>query len=149
MIIMKVKTVYFLFLLSVFSFMATLLWPTDRFNWPESGEKRIDEMARILHRIKGPARWCSASRNPLSVATQHRLEVKNCMAKIEATSLPFIAARDGALKQFWSAREAGFVCEVTLATVKGNNRVVGSDCYYGLFHGQDYEAEGMTDDPFG
>ncbi|MFP3344602.1 hypothetical protein R0J87_19185, partial [Halomonas sp. SIMBA_159] len=53
------------------------------------------------------------------------------------------------IRRFYRASTGDKVCEVTLSTVFGNDRIVGSDCYYGIFYEIDDTGVGMTADPFG
>lgn len=122
---------------------------SDRFAWPNSGAARIEEMAEILRRIEGPARWCAPSQHPKNIAVLADAETRACMAKIAPAAEPDEVYERGYIKQFYRATSGDKFCEVTLSTVFGNDRVVGSDCYFGLFERRDDEGLGMTDDPFG
>ena len=53
------------------------------------------------------------------------------------------------MKRYYRAETGPLFCEVTLSTVRGDERTVGSDCYYGLFEHDADEGVGMTDDPLG
>ncbi|MDF1871894.1 hypothetical protein [Vannielia sp.] len=120
---------------------------SDRFAWPQSAEARIEEMAEILRRIEGPARWCYASEHSGNLASGHKAELGRCFSRLAPAS-DFIEMypRDY-IKRFYRAREGTLFCEATLSTVWNDDRIVGADCYYGLFQRDD--GVGMTDDPFG
>lgn len=132
-------------------------WNLDGFFWPESGHRRIEDMAAVLKRIKAPARWCYPSENKLNLLQQSYYwdtTFNHCVVSIQPAT-DFIekdfAGRetDGYAKRFYRATLGSYVCEVTLSTDRGDDRIVGSDCYYGLFRSKDDKGVGMTDDPFG
>lgn len=122
---------------------------SDRLAWPDSGTARIEEMAQVLRRIEGAARWCYPSQHPKNVAAVANKETRACIAQITPAAAPVEVSERAYIKQFYRASSGDHFCEVTLSTVFGNDRVVGSDCYFGLFERRDDEGVGMTDDPFG
>ena len=144
------KRVAFSLIIAALSTLALLgTSQSDRFAWPNSGAARIQEMAEILRRIEGPARWCAPSQHPKNIAAVADAETRACIAKIGPAAEPDEVIERGYIKQFFRATSGGKFCEVTFSTVFGNDRVVGSDCYFGLFERRDDEGLGMTDDPFG
>lgn len=121
----------------------------DTLYWPASAEGRIEEMASILRKIEGPARWCYPSINPKNTYIIADVTADLCFAKIEAVS-PFIElGQSDYIKRYYRASVGSKFCEVTLSAVWNDDRIVGSDCYYGIFDQTDDEGIGMTDDPFG
>ncbi|MFP3383681.1 hypothetical protein [Tritonibacter sp. SIMBA_163] len=141
--------------LGVLSVASLLIWEfrsSDRFTWPDSAHRRIEQMASVLRKIEGPARWCSPSRNTLNLVNKDleiREQLSQCMSEISpAGSFEEVYPNDY-IRRFYRASTGDKVCEVTLSTVFGNDRIVGSDCYYGIFYEIDDTGVGMTADPFG
>jgi hypothetical protein len=125
---------------------------TDRFSWPKSAHNRIEGMASTLRSIEGPAKWCSPSGNSLSLLN-HSDNVQSLLNECIASILPAsefeeIWPRDY-MRRFYRAPLGDKFCEVTLSTVWNNDRIVGSDCYYGLFYKREDTGVGLTADPFG
>jgi len=124
----------------------------DMFFWPHSAHNRIEKMAAIIRRIEGPARWCSPSvdpRNQVRVADGFQEELRQCLAAISPASDFQEIYENDYIRRFYRATIQDRFCEVTLSTVWGNDRIVGFDCYYGLFEQSDDTGIGMTADPFG
>lgn len=119
----------------------------DRLGWPTSGEKRIVRGVELVKEIKGPYRSCYMTRN--SLAIRDRDELSACTVKLEPVSDPIEVYPRGYIKQFYRGDHGDLFCEYTMSTFFGNDRIVGSDCYYGLFRKKDDTGIGMTDDPFG
>lgn len=106
-------------------------------------------MAKIIRKIEGPARWCYPSQNPLNLDHQFRDLTAACLANITpAGDFEEIYPEDY-IRRFYRASLGDKFCEVTLSTVWNDDRIVGSDCYYGLFLKDDDTGPGLTDDPFG
>ena len=124
----------------------------DTLFWPRSAHQRIEEYASILRRIGGPAKWCYPSRhsdNLLKESPDLDAEAEMCIASIEPAS-DFIALYpDYYIRRHYRASTETYICEVTLSTVRNNDRTAGSDCYYGLFRKEEEPIVGVTDDPFG
>lgn len=121
----------------------------DALYWPRSAEERIEEMAEILQRLGAPARWCYPSSHPHNIAQNARLRLGACLTQIAPLGPSIEQYPRAYVKQFYGARIGSETCEVTLSTVWNDDRIVGADCYYGLFKNTDYQGSGMTDDPFG
>jgi len=124
----------------------------DSLFWPASAHRRIEDRAAILVRIKGPARWCYMSENKLNLLQKNfdwDTSFKECVANIKPVSDFIEQDKDYYIKRFYRAAKGDYFCEVTLSTVRDDDRIVGSDCYYGLFQRKDDKGVGMTDDPFG
>ncbi|SMP22984.1 hypothetical protein SAMN06265373_104306 [Shimia sagamensis] len=125
---------------------------SDRFSWPKSAHNRIEKMASMIQSIEGPARWCTPSRNPLNLLNSNdnlKSQLNECIAIISpASEFEEVYPRDY-MRRFYRAQVEGKFCEVTLSTVWNNDRVVGSDCYYGLFDKREDTGVGLTADPFG
>ncbi|MBW6421134.1 hypothetical protein KX729_06735 [Rhizobium sp. XQZ8] len=124
----------------------------DRFAWPQSAKDRIENMASTLRRIKGPARWCYPSTNPANLYRADRAiwsEINQCMTEIAPVSDYIEVYPREYMKRFYRANLGDKFCEVTLSTVYNDDRIVGSDCYYGLFPKDKDTGVGMTDDKFG
>ncbi len=123
----------------------------DRYSWPISAQKRIEGMAEIIHRIEGPARWCYPSRNALNLNRDGRFrdQTAACLSEITPASDFEEIDPNAYIRRFYRGSAGDMFCEVTLSTVRNNDRIVGSDCYYGLFYNDDDTGLGMTDDPFG
>lgn len=125
----------------------------DRLFWPKSGYSRIDEMAVILRKIEGPAKWCYSSEHEQNLAHQtqrSRIFLEKCISKTQPIGDYEEVHKGEYIRRFYRASiEANLFCEVTLSTVRDNDRVVGSDCYYGLFEKSDDTGVGLTADPFG
>ena len=122
----------------------------DALRWPKSGQERIDSMAQFMRENEGRNRSCYDTRNTKSIDYNHRDgRFGACFKRLEPVS-DFIEEHPGQyIKRFYRGRIDGYFCEATLSTVHGDDRIVGSDCYYGLFHEGDDTGIGMTDDPFG
>lgn len=124
----------------------------DRLYWPKSAEHRIETFASDLRRFQGPAQSCyssSASANLLNKGLGLRSEFGNCVSNITPVS-GFIEEYPGEyIKRYYRATSGRYLCEVTLSTMRGLERLVGSDCYFGLFEIQENPVVGITDDPFG
>lgn len=122
----------------------------DALYWPGSAHERIEEMAGILRKIRAPARWCSPSSHPANlVAKLDAEQIGACLARIEPASDNIEVHAKEYMKRFYRATTGGLLCEVTLSSTYNEDRIVGSDCYYGLFPTSDDTGVGMTDDPFG
>jgi hypothetical protein len=129
---------------------ATLM---DRFLWPTSAHQRIEGMASILRRIRQPARWCYSSDNPANIYAfdpkEKEQDFGRCMSSIEPVS-EFQETMPGYyVRRFYRAAIGDKFCEVTLSTVYEDDRIVGSDCYFGLFPKAKDAGVGMTNDKFG
>ncbi|KQQ71241.1 MULTISPECIES: hypothetical protein [unclassified Rhizobium] len=127
-------------------------WETaDLLFWPTSAHRRIDDMAAILRTTKGPARWCVPSTNAANLAVHSRegqAEFSACVSHIEPASDFYETPKDY-IQRFYRAKRGSLICEVNLSTVWNDDRIVGSDCYYGLFREKDDTGVGMTNDKFG
>jgi hypothetical protein len=147
------KTILFALLAVALTSLAVLkIKSTDRFSWPSSAHARIEESASILRTIEGPARWCYPSVNTNNLAGRlenSRALLGQCMANISAVSEFEEIYENAYIRRFYRATVDDFFCEVTLSTVWNNDRIVGSDCYYGLFQHSDDTGIGLTADPFG
>lgn len=109
-------------------------------------------MASILRSIEGPARWCYPSRNTLNLVNgghELREQLEQCVARISPASDFEEVYHKAYIRRFYRASMGDKICEVTLSTVWNNDRIVGSDCFYGFFHDEDDTGVGMTADPFG
>lgn len=139
----------------VISLGSLLTWEfrsSDRFSWPNSAHRRIENMASILRSIEGPARWCYPSRNTLNLFNEEhgiKEQLYQCISRISPASDFEEVYPNGYIRRFYRASIGEKICEVTLSTVWDNNRIVGSDCYYGIFRDKDDTGVGMTADPFG
>ncbi|MDB5551973.1 MAG: hypothetical protein JWL86_1957 [Rhizobium sp.] len=129
---------------------ATLM---DRFLWPKSAHERIEQMASILRRIRSPARWCYASDNPENIYVfkphDKEGEMGKCLSSIAPVSNFNEKYKNFYIKRFYRAEVGDKFCEVTLSTVFNEDRIVGADCYFGLFPKNKDTGIGMTDDKFG
>jgi hypothetical protein len=127
-------------------------WETaDVLFWPTSAQGRIDEMASILRTIKGPARWCYPSKHASNLAEtsrERRADFSACVPQIEPAS-DFRETPKEYIQRLYRAKHGSLICEVNLSTMWNADRIVGSDCYYGLFREEDDTGVGMTDDKFG
>jgi hypothetical protein len=132
-----------------------LIWEfrdSDRFSWPNSAHRRIENMASILRSIEGPARWCYPSGNTLNLFNgDHEIkeQLEQCISRISPASDFEEVYPKEYIRRFYRASMGDKICEVTLSTVWDNDRIVGSDCYYGIFHDKDDTGVGMTADSFG
>ena len=132
-----------------------LIWEfrnSDRFSWPNSAHHRIENMASILRSIEGPARWCNLLRNslnPYNGVYEIQEHLEQCISRISPASDFEEVHPKEYIRRFYRASMEGKICEVTLSTVWDNDRIVGSDCYYGIFYDKDDTGVGMTADPFG
>jgi hypothetical protein len=132
-----------------------LIWDfrsSDRFSWPNSAHRRIENMASVLRSIEGPARWCDPSRNTLNLANgNHEIkeQLQQFISRISPASNFEEVHPKGYIRRFYRASIGEKFCEVTLSTVWDDDRVVGSDCFYGIYHEEDDQGVGMTADPFG
>ena len=127
---------------------------SDAVAWPTSAHARIEAKAQIIRKIEGPARWCSSSSHPANIENMDDDETRHararaCMAKIEPVSDFIERHANEYMLRFYRADLGDEFCEATLSHVWNDERIVGSDCYYGLFKKEDDEGIGMTDDPFG
>lgn len=136
--------------------IASCLWqPWERADfllWPYSAEGRIEEMASILQRIKAPARWCQPSEHSSNLVRDGgsmQSEFNACVVEIKPAGDFIETEKNEYLQRYYRARRGSYVCEVNLSTVWNDRRIVGSDCYFGLFREQDDTGVGMTDDEFG
>lgn len=136
--------------------LAGLLWAfiskDDRLFWPDSAHGRIEEMASILRSIEGPARWCYPSQNALNLVNESERsqeKLNECMSSIAPVSEFEEIQQNYHVRRIYRATVNDRICEVTLSTVWRNDRIVGSDCYYGLFNKSDDTGIGLTSDPFG
>jgi hypothetical protein len=124
----------------------------DRYFWPQSAKDRIENMASILRRIEAPARWCYPSDNAANLDDGGRVartEIGKCLGSIKPAGDHIEVYPRDYMKRFYRANLGDKFCEVTLSTVYNDNRIVGSDCYYGLFPKDKDTGVGMTDDKFG
>lgn len=127
-------------------------WNRDYFRWPASAMERIEESASILRRLKAPARWCypaTSAVGNLWEEDQASSAIADCFSRLAPTSDFVEKSPREYVKRFYGANANGYICEVTLSTVWGNDRVVGSDCYYGIFRQDEFPGIGVTDEPFG
>lgn len=109
-------------------------------------------MSSILRRIKGRARWCDSSKNTANLYISEpaiRDEFGKCISTITPASDYVEIYLRNYMKRFYRANLGDKFCEVTLSTVYNDDRIVGSDCYYGLFPKDKDTGVGMTDDKFG
>jgi hypothetical protein len=121
----------------------------DEMYWPGSAHGRIQSAARAIQENGKTVGGCYSSRNTLNIAEKAPEALKACLLLIEPIG-EFIEEHPREyIKRFYRAHQGGRVCEITLSTTWNENRIVGSDCYYGLFEGSSYEGIGMTDDPYG
>jgi len=139
---------------AVIAAVGALFFVLEAPRWPEDGEASIENMANIIRRIERPARWCYPTRNPISVNyTVKDDRFTRCLRDIRPAS-DYIGWTGGDypngdyIKRFYRAEIEGYFCEVTLSKMN-RERMVGSDCYFGLFREGDDTGLGMTDDPFG
>lgn len=125
----------------------------DRLFWPSSAHNRIEKMASVLRFIEGPAKWCYASTHSLNLVNQNGYPkdlLGRCIQRIEpASNFEEIHKKHYIRRIFRAEVERDLFCEVTLSTVWNDERIVDSDCYYGLFKQSDDTGIGLTADPFG
>jgi hypothetical protein len=123
------------------------------FEWPKSAHIRIEDMASILRRIRAPASWCYPSENPANIyvsdPNEEEQEFGRCMSSIKPVSDFYETDPGYYVKRFYRGEVEGKFCEFTLSTVNSDDRIVGSDCYFGLFPKEKDRGVGMTDDKFG
>lgn len=108
-------------------------------------------MASVLREIEGPARWCYRSSNEDNLLNKDgswRVELSQCISKIAPVSDFEEINENEYIRRFYRASVDGRFCEVTLSTVWRDDRIVGSDCYFGLFDQLDDTGIGLTADPF-
>jgi hypothetical protein len=130
--------------------VADALRENDAIFWPKSAQDRIASMAKVLRKIEVPARWCTPIRHINSVPEKiGDPRLRACIAQIQPVSDYVEHYPRDHMKRFYRGRVEGYFCEVTLSTVFNDDRIVGSDCFYGLFRDGDDIGVGMTDDPFG
>ncbi|MGV3550755.1 hypothetical protein [Rhizobium sp.] len=126
---------------------------TDRFLWPKSAHERIENMASIIRRIKSPARWCDRSNNPENIydfdPKEEEQDFGRCLSAITPVSDFRETSPGHYIKRFYRAEIGDKFCEVTLSTVFEDDRIVGSDCFFGFFPKARDTGIGMTDDKFG
>lgn len=122
----------------------------DQLFWPQSARDRIENMASILRRIQAPSgNWCHPSDNSANLAKDRQDEMDKCITSIVPAG-DYIEDHPGEyIKRFYRSSLGDRFCEVTLSTVYGNKRIVGSDCYFGLFLKEEDTGLGLTDDKFG
>lgn len=120
---------------------------SDQVRWPTSGEERIEGHVEFLKEIERPSSSCYPSRNLLAI--NDRDELSACTVKLEPVSDPIEFYPREYIKRFYRGDHGDLFCEYTISTVFNIDRIVGSDCYYGLFRKEDDTGIGMTDDPFG
>lgn len=110
-------------------------------------------MASIIRRIKSPARWCYPSRNPENIYNFDRRQAEQDFGRCLSAIAPvgdFQETMPGYyVKRLYRAEVGDKFCEVTLSTVFEDDRIVGSDCYFGFFPKARDTGIGMTDDKFG
>ena len=132
--------------------LMVLIRGNDKYFWPVSAHGRIEKMASILRSIEGPARWCYPSVNAHKLINQNGYSderLSRCMSRIAPVSdFEEIHEKEYVRRIYRVAIEESF-CELTLSTVWNDDRVVGSDYYYGLFERSDDTGIGLTADPFG
>ena len=125
----------------------------DKLYWPTSGQSRIEDMASILRRMREPARWCYPSGSPDNLYVfdpdEAEKEFGRCISSIAPASDFQETEPHYYIKRFYRADIGDRFCEFTLSTVYDNDRLVGSDCYFGLFSKEKDTGVGMTDDEFG
>lgn len=137
---------------SVLALIVHLAWNRDYFRWPKSAEGRIDAMSDILRKLKGPASWCypaTSANGNLAIERRSPPGSDDCFAKLAPTSGYIEQYPQEYMKRSFGAEVDGLVCEVTLSTVWNDDRIVGSDCYYGIFREGEFPGIGATDEPFG
>lgn len=126
---------------------------SDEYRWPNSAHERIENMASILRSIEGPARWCDPSVNPLNLMNKidrSKDILGQCISGLQPVSDYEEIYNNEYIRRFYRATfDDALFCEVTLSTVWNDDRIVGSDCYYGLFERSDDPGVGLTADPFG
>lgn len=136
----------------------------DALFWPQTGRERIEWMASSIQTKKRPTTWCRPSNHPKNTYEFNRDEetsdIGRCLSSIKAAS-DFRSDFRGNLepfylKRFYRGEIGGSFCEVTLSTFEGNDntffgedRIVGSECYFGIFPKTEDVGIGMTDDKFG
>jgi hypothetical protein len=122
----------------------------DQLFWPQSAKDRIENMASTLRRIQAPSgNWCYPSDNAANLSEDRQDEMDKCITSIAPVS-DYIEEHPGEyIKRFYRSSLDDRFCDVTLSTVYRDDRIVGYDCYYGLFLKKEDTGVGMTDDKFG
>ena len=149
---MSKSFLFVLVLVPLAGILAFLFRQDDRLFWPSSAHTRIESMASILRELEGPAGWCYPSSNELNLLNQNgnwQIQLSQCMSRIVPVSGFEEIHERQYIRQFYRASVNDKFCEVTLSTVWKDERVVGADCYYGLFDQLDDTGVGLTSDPFG
>ncbi|MEM1077308.1 MAG: hypothetical protein AAGI09_02170 [Pseudomonadota bacterium] len=109
-------------------------------------------MASVLREIESPAKWCYPSSNERNLLNQNgsfRVQLSQCLSKVAPVSGFEEIQQNEYIRRFYRASVDDRFCEVTLSTVWREDRIVGSDCFYGLFDQSDDTGIGLSADPFG